>query len=101
MIDQFQNPGFVQTHHHIVADQNGRHSAQTPAGKFRIGLRILIYVLFGETYFVLGKKLFRRFAMGSGLGSKQNDFLHLQVPPLQSGYIEIPVISVITSRQLA
>ncbi len=76
VIDQLQDPGLIQTHHHILTYQYGWYATQTAAGELGVGLRIVIYILFGKTDFVLGKKLFRRFAMGSGLGGEQYYLLH-------------------------
>lgn len=76
VINQLQYAGFIQSDYHIVANNKCGNPAEPAPGEFRMGFRVGVDILFREAYFLLGKKLFRRFAMGSGLGCEHDHFLH-------------------------
>lgn len=84
MIHQLQYPGLIQSDYHVIADKKRGNPAQTAPGKFCIGLRVIVNILFHEADILLGKKLFRRPAMGSGLGGEQHYFLHKNIASIDN-----------------
>ena len=76
MIDQLQDLGFVQTHHHVFTDQKCRDAFKISAGELLAAFGVDIDILFHEADFILRKKLFRRGTVRSGFGSKHDYVLH-------------------------
>jgi hypothetical protein len=79
-VHQGCNFGFVQPHHDLVPDEEGRNSRQAPAQKIFPSGPVLVDIPLLEGDALLAKVHLRCLAMGSGLGGKHDDLLHHRAP---------------------